>query len=398
MKITTKFGILFAIIYFVQGIAEPGAGIISLPIQFLLKDTLGFDATQASYFLAAFTWAWTIKPLYGIISDSLPLFGYRRKSYLLLMNLAVVVSFLALAMLVSYNSQTLLLLLIAVSLGLAFSDVLCDALMVETGKPLNMTGRFQSIQWLSISAASILAGVGGGYLAQYVSPQRSFLLITLFPLMTIAAALAIVREEKRKITVEHIKSILKSAKAGVGSKPLLLAALFIFCWNFSPSFGSPLFYFMTDNLGFSKVFIGALDSISSVGGILGALLFLGFGKKFRLNQLLNGTVLLGVLGTIGYLWLIGEKSAIALSFFGGMISMITLLTILDLAARSCPTMAEGTFFALLMSVSNGGTMVSKVLGGFLFSLTGLKILIIVSTVFTALCWLLVPFIKIESRK
>jgi hypothetical protein len=31
---------------------------------------------------------WVVKPLYGFISDSVPLFGYRRRSYLILCGLA----------------------------------------------------------------------------------------------------------------------------------------------------------------------------------------------------------------------------------------------------------------------------------------------------------------------
>jgi hypothetical protein len=30
---------------------------------------------------------WIVKPLWGIISDSIPLFGYRRKSYLIILNI-----------------------------------------------------------------------------------------------------------------------------------------------------------------------------------------------------------------------------------------------------------------------------------------------------------------------
>lgn len=31
---------------------------------------------------------WVVKPLYGFISDSIPLFGYKRRSYLMLCGLA----------------------------------------------------------------------------------------------------------------------------------------------------------------------------------------------------------------------------------------------------------------------------------------------------------------------
>ena len=34
--------------------------------------------------------------------------------------------------------------------GLAFTDVLTDALMVENGRGLGLTGAFQSVQWAAI--------------------------------------------------------------------------------------------------------------------------------------------------------------------------------------------------------------------------------------------------------
>ena len=38
------------------------------------------DVTE---FLAIFNFPWIIKPIYGVLSDLVPLFGYRRKSYLI---------------------------------------------------------------------------------------------------------------------------------------------------------------------------------------------------------------------------------------------------------------------------------------------------------------------------
>ena len=40
--------------------------------------------------------------------------------------------------------------------------------MVETGKPLGWTRRFQAIQWGAINTASVVAGIGGGWLSQHV--------------------------------------------------------------------------------------------------------------------------------------------------------------------------------------------------------------------------------------
>ena len=50
---------------------------------------------------------------------------------------------------------------------------------------------------------------------------------------------------------------------------------------------------------------------------------------------------------------------------------IALLATLDLVAGAVPLHAEGTFFALLMSVGNLGTTGSEWLGGQLYDLIGL---------------------------
>ena len=59
------------------------------------------------------------------------------------------------------------------TIGVAFSDVVIDALMVEEGQPRGLTGRLQSVQWAAIYAATILTGVLGGYLSQYRAATSS---------------------------------------------------------------------------------------------------------------------------------------------------------------------------------------------------------------------------------
>ena len=70
--------------------------------------------------------------------------------------------------------------------------------------------------------------------------------------------------------------------------------------------------------------------------------------------------------------------------------MITQLAFLDLAAKACPRRVEATFFALLMSVFNGGAQGSQVVGGHLYDWLGYTPLVLISAGFTALAWLLVP--------
>lgn len=391
-----RLNLFFSAVYFVQGIAEPGAGLASQPLFFLLKDTLRLSAAQAATFLAVVGVAWNIKPVYGLVSDLFPLFGYRRKSYLLLTSGMAALAWFLLGGQAAYAYTPTLLLLIVCGLGLAFSDVLCDAVMVETGKPLGMTGRFQSIQWGAINLASVLAGVGGGWLSAHAAYQQVFRLVAVFPLITLCATAFCVDEAPSRYTRGAWRDTTTAIGTALGSRPLWVAAGFIFLWNFSPSFGVPLEYHFVDALGFSKVFLGTLSSLGSAGAIVGAAVFGRLCRGLALTHLLNLSVGLGVIATLAYLLLAGPWSAAILAVATGGISMVAALATYDLAARSCPERAEGTFFAALMSIANLGTAGSAFVGGRLYDWLGLRPLILVSAAATAACWLIVPFIRVNA--
>jgi predicted MFS family arabinose efflux permease len=386
----------FAAIYFVQGIAEPGAGIGSQPLFYLLKERLGLGPADTATFMATVGVAWTVKPLYGLASDFFPLFGYRRKSYLLCTTALAAASWFFLAIQPAHAYGPTLLVLVSCGLGLAFSDVLCDAVMVETGKPLGMTGRFQSVQWGAINTASVLAGIGGGWLAQHVSPQRTFLLISAFPALSFITTAAALREPRARFDKEALRSTGRAIRSAIGSRPLWLAAGFIFLWNFSPSFGVPLNYYMVDTLRFTKISLGTLGSMGAGASIGGAFLFGRYFRHLPIRPLLNVSVAIGVVTTLAYWALVGWGSAVLLTLATGASGMIALLATLDLAARSCPDRAEGTFFAALMSINNLAGIGSAYVGGKLFERVGLQRLILISATATAVCWLLVPFIRLPE--
>src|SRR3989475_13130662 len=120
-----------------------------------------------------------------MISDSFPLFGTRRKSYFLLTSALATLAGIALGLVGEPTYSKLAVFMLIMGLGIAFTDVLTDAMMVENGKPLGLTGAFQSVQWTAINVAILLVGIVGGYLAQHRLLQAGFLLPALFPLLTL---------------------------------------------------------------------------------------------------------------------------------------------------------------------------------------------------------------------
>ncbi len=388
---TRRLAILFAVVYFAQGMWY----LPNLSITFLLKDTFGLTAAQTAAFFSITVIPWLIKPVYGLISDFVPLFGRRRKSYFLLAcGLAAAMGY-ALSTLGRHTYRTVAVYFTLMGLGLAFTDVLTDAMMVENGQRLGLTGQFQAVQWAAISAAAILVGIGGGWLAQHAPLSVTFLIAAVFPLISFAMAVWAIREPKAPAGERQFRETWVAIGGAIGSRHLWIVAGFIFFYNFSPSFGPALIYYSTDVLHFSKVFLGGLDSFQYASGIAGTALYFTFSKSVPFRRLIHFAIAAGVVATLAYLGYVGHVSAVVIALVFGAVGMIILLTFLDLAAKACPKRAEGTFFALLMSVFNGGVQLSQIAGGWLYDRVGFTRLILISAAFTAAAWLLVPFLQME---
>ncbi|MBI4588899.1 MAG: hypothetical protein HY725_08655, partial [Candidatus Rokubacteria bacterium] len=209
-----RLALIFAVVYFAQGMWY----LPNLSITFLLKDTLGLSAAQTAAFFSITVVPWLIKPVYGLISDFVPLFGRRRKSYFLLTcGLAAAMGY-HLSMQGTYTYWKVAISFTLMGLGLAFTDVLTDAMMVENGQRLGLTGPFQAVQWAAISVASMLVGVGGGWLAQRAPLSVTFFLSSLFPLVSFAMALWAIREPRVKAGERQFRETWLAIRGAIGSR------------------------------------------------------------------------------------------------------------------------------------------------------------------------------------
>jgi MFS family permease len=386
-----RLALLFAIVYFAQGM-------VYLPDQVLaivLKER-GLSAGQ----LAAFNWIitipWFIKPLYGLLSDFVPLFGTRRRSYFLIMSGGAALAAVSVSLMPGVSYALLATMITLLWLGVGFTDVITDALMVENGKRVGLTGAFQSVQWGALGAASILVGVGGGYLAERRAFAAAFALVACFPVVSFLMAVFVVREPPARPNLEGFGETWSAVRQALGRRDLWAVAGFTFFWAFSPSFGPAFFYYETDVLGFTQTFIGVLSSLGAAASIAGAWAYARLSRTFSLKRLIVWAIGAGALGMLAYLVYRGPASAVIITVLFGAIGMTTQLAFMDLAAKACPRHAEATFFALLMSVHNLGMRSGEWTGANLYDWLGYAPLVLISTAFTAAAWLLVPLVPIDA--
>lgn len=391
--------LLMGQMYFVQGLADPGTGLAGQPTRFVLK-AAGYDVAQIAAFGSILALPWSMKPLFGLIADRIPLWGSRHRSYLVL-SAALASAGLAGAALLPYETTPwpiLLAVLLVPSLAIAFGDVVIDAVMVENGQRLGLTGTLQSVQWSASSFAKVLAAYVGGLLSQpHLAPAA-------FMICAVATALAFFAARK---TPESPVIATAPVRLGVWMAIRMLLAprivamgLFSFLWNFTPV-GAPVLYIhLTEHLQISEQMFGTIDAANAIASMLAALLYAFYCRRIAFKRLIHAAIALGVFANLTLLGMVSTPTALGVAAALGLAQMTGTMVLMDLAARVCPPHLAATTFALLMALSNLGTSAGNAIGGHLYgslatwmpNANAFQLLALLGAAASAFCWAVLPAI------
>lgn len=368
---------LFAIlgVYFVQGIL----GLARLAVSFFLKDDLGLGPAEMGALIGIAALPWVIKPLFGFISDGLPIFGYRRRPYLILSGIMGCCAWLALATVVETAWQATLAILFS-SLSVAISDVIVDSLVVERARKESLTksGSLQSLTWGISAVGGLITAYLSGWLLEHLGSRSIFDITALFPLL--ASAMAFLIAEERVSAASETSSIGVKQQIGqlwgaITRKSILLPTAFIFLWQATPSADSAFFYFTTNELGFEPEFLGRVRLVTSLASLLGIWIYQHFLKSISFRVILGwSTVISSLLGMTTLLLVTHTNRSLGIddhwfslgdSLILTVMGQIAFLPILVLSARLCPVGIEASLFALLMSIWNLAGLLSQEMGALL---------------------------------
>jgi MFS family permease len=392
--------LFFAIVYLVEGIGQARVGIIYQPLTHYLKET-GWTALQVAAYFAVLNFPWVIKPVFGLVSDFVPLFGYRRKSYLIIASLCAVTAYAVIARQADPAAFALPLLLTAYAMATA--STLCGALLAENGQAFRLSSSFVSQQWLWFYIAIMACSFAGGALIEALSAlsalQAAAAIAAVAPIAVVLASLFLLDEKKVGASGQEMRRTFQSLVAASRSAKLYIVALFLFLYSFAPGFGTPLYYFMTDELKFSQSYIGVLGAIASAGWIAGALVHRFLLRGMSSKALLTLSIVLLTASVASFLLLADPVTAAIVNFANGVAMMIATIASLTLAADYCPKRAEGFAFAGLMSIMNLAEICSSTAGAWLYDRVfdaQLEPLIIVSAASIAFALLLVPLLRLDG--
>ena len=162
------------LVYLAQGLRYFG----SLAITLYFKNSVGLNPAQLSMLDSLLVLAWYLKPIYGLLSDSIPICGYKRKSYMMISSIMGIFAYLPIFYVES--AEIVVFLMILGQFSQAIADVVCDGFMIERARIDSENGAkdLQRISWSTMFFASFIGQVTGGIAADFIDP--AYLISSLF--------------------------------------------------------------------------------------------------------------------------------------------------------------------------------------------------------------------------
>ncbi|OAY27516.1 probable folate-biopterin transporter 2 isoform X1 [Manihot esculenta] len=383
----THWSFVFGVLA-VYGISQGLGGAFSrVGTEYYMKDVQKVQPSESQIYQGIISIPWLVKPLWGILTDVLPVLGYRRRPYFILAGLLGVVSMLLLSLHENLHLVFALLSLTAGSAGVAIADVTIDACVAQNSNihPL-LAPDMQSLCALSSSIGGLVGFSISGIFVHLIGPKGVFGLLTIPAGLVLSVGLLLdeplmanfsYREVNQKF-VDAGKAMWTTLKFPDVWRPCLYMYL---SFALSVNIHEGMFYWYTDSKGgpsFSQETIGFIFSVGSVGSLLGAILYQNVLKDYPFKDLLFWSQLLfglsGILDLImvlrlnlkfgipDYVFIVIDESV------SRMIGNLKWMPLLVLSSKLCPRGIEGTFFALLMSIDNVGLLSSSWGGGLLLHL------------------------------
>ncbi|KAL9181351.1 hypothetical protein ACHAXT_010156 [Thalassiosira profunda] len=399
-----------ATIYFVEG----ALGLARLAQTFLLKDDLHLGPAEMSATMGVLALPWTIKPLYGFLSDGFPILGYRRRSYLVLAGVIGFLSYSSLAYGLGQGSvsEGMALTITVVSLllssaSIALADVVADGIVVQktrdaatNGDDPAIAGGLQSLCWGSAAIGGLISAYFSGSLLETMSPREVFGIASVLPLAVGGMSLLIDEDRIQKPktngalatngsngdileeedAISSIQKQMSSLWNALRQPNIYKPIAFIFFWQATPTSDGAMLYFMTNDIGFGPEFLGRVRLVTAASSLLGVWLYNKYLRRVPIKDVLLWTSLVSVPLGLTQLLLISHYNRelgipdgafvfgddVVLSILGEMAFLPTLV----LAARLCPPGVEAVLFATLMSIYNGASTVGTEVGAALTKVLG----------------------------
>ena len=371
---------------------------IHLPLLYTLKSRYLMSQVTASALIGVSHVPWLFKPFLGLLTDTVPIYGLRRKPYIIA---SAGLNVLALSLIAYSQAHVLGGLVVPLSLmlvrtfGRAMIDATSQGLLLEEcrdtvsgeisdqARTSVMVSRFQAAhrlgQFLSVCSAGIFLSRG--------SLTPIYVTIACMHAGTMLIAWATFEEPVVSSNFEEISIIPKLGEkfnnltlAVSSSQPFRNVLEYAFLSVAVPSFEGPMTYYLLDARHFSLSDMSLVNVVMTSGSLIAPVLYAQFFQRTKYSTLMTGLTIASIpvgltplLITTGFAARQGLDEVAIASFSAFMVAVVNDLQMLPahvLVAQLAPKGLEGSSLSVLSLVIDSGRVISNGLSSVLPIIVG----------------------------
>lgn len=338
-------------------LAQPGV-LAALPIRNLLKNDLGLDRTASAAFLFWTGIAWYLKPFVGIVTDAFPLFGTRRRSYLLLGSGLATVGWLALTV-TPHVFGPLLTVIVFINAFMVIASTVTGGFLVETAQAADASGRLTALRQFVQQACALVTAPLSGFLAT-VALAWAALASGAIAFLLVPVTIWFLREPRHP--PQPLGAARDQLRTIVHAGTMWAAAGLMLLFYIAPGFATAIFYRQQNDLHMTTQLQGWIGFAASLAGIATALGYGYAAKRLSLRSLLFIGISVSTLTNLLYVFYASVPLAFAIDTINAVGFSLAELALMDLAVRATPRGSEGLGYSLMLSVRNLALFGTDVLG------------------------------------
>ena len=342
--------------------------LVDITTAFMLKNRLHASAAAVAEFRLITAIPIYLSFVFGFARDLWNPFGMRDRGHLVMFSLVTVVAFLVLAVLPLSTTALYVGIFVAMA-SFRFISAAFQGLMALVGQEKLMPGRLTVVWQTAQYIANLGAGFGAGYVAEYLSPPATFMLLAAVTLL-----IGLFGVWKPRSIFQHAydqpqargADLVGDIKRLVRHRAIYAPVLIMLMFSFAPGFNTPLQYYLANALHAPDAVYGEFNGIFSISFIPALLLYGWLCRRYALKTLIWWAMIITVPQMIPLLLIHSGNEALVMAVPMGLMGGLAVGAIYDLSMRSCPPGLQGTLMMMVDGVFILAQRGSDVLGSAIF--------------------------------
>lgn len=365
---------------FTDGLSE----ISHLAISYYFKDSLKLSPSQSSFYRSLISFPFIFQPLFGLISDLFPIFGYKRRIYLII---GGGFNFILWSFLSFINSSQFLaiFILLIISLNNTFINACSGGILVEVSEKLTFNDKkLERYNSSSIykHVGMIISCVFRGIVIEIFGVKTIFIMAGGLSLFNVIAG-AIYSETKTGNKEDHNYQELKNTVdeennqekkvnffSILNNKNLLIPLILVLFFSSTPSYFESSFYYLTDVKSFNPINFGQLTICMMIFMLSTSIVYKVYLKSLDRKKVIFWASTISSCSSCFFNIYLTFNLTSKIIVFISISSYVSIKTIcskpmMDIAFLSCPKEFGGSVMGLFESALSFGKTISTFLGSVL---------------------------------